>query len=55
MRSRQVTLKYNLKILGGMFLAMNIWAVKKRVEWYMEHSFDILNPDINYLENRYWN
>jgi len=53
MQSKQATLKYNLKVFGGLFLVINIWAVKKRVEWYMEHSFDILNPDIEYLENRY--
>jgi hypothetical protein len=53
MRSRQATLKYNLKVLGGFYLALNIWAVKKRAEWYMEHSFDILSPNIGYLETRY--
>jgi len=53
MQSKQATLRYNLKVFGGLFLAINIWAVKKRIEWYMEHSFDILNPDIKYLENRY--
>lgn len=36
-----------------LFVALNLWALYKRVEFYMEHSFDILNPNIDYLIDRY--
>ncbi len=43
------------KIMAGfsVFIALNAWILYKRVAFYMEHSFDILNPDINYLIERY--
>ena len=46
-------LKSRLKLFFGLFLLMNVWSYYKRVEFYMEHSFDILNPDIEYLVERY--
>ena len=42
-------------ILAGFtgFVALNVWVLWKRISFYMEHSFDILNPDIDYLIDRY--
>ena len=46
-------LKFNLKLAALLFVGWNIWALYKRIEFYMEHSFDILKPNIKYLINRY--
>ena len=42
-------------IMSGLtlFAVFNVWVLYKRVKFYMEHSFDILNPDIDYLIQRY--
>lgn len=42
-------------IMSGLtlFALFNVWVLYKRVKFYMEHSFDILNPDIDYLIKRY--
>jgi len=42
-------------LITGMsaYLVFNIWVLYKRVGFYMEHSFDILDPDIDYLIERY--
>lgn len=49
----KATLKWNLKAALLVYGVVNIWAVYKRVEFYMEHSFDLLNPNIDYLKNRF--
>lgn len=51
--SKGNTLKWYLTVGISVFVMFNIWAIYKRVEFYMEHSFDILNPDIDYLIERY--
>ena len=52
-KGRGAALKWYL--LAGLtgFTLLNVWVLYKRVEFYMEHSFDILNPDIDYLIDRY--
>ena len=42
-------------LMSGLFaiVTLNVWALYKRVEFYMEHSFDILNPNIDYIIERY--
>ena len=47
------TLKARLKLFASLFVLMNVWACYKRVAFYMEHSFDLVNPDIDYLVHRF--
>ena len=42
-----------LKLFGGLFVLMNAWIIYRRVSFYMEHSFDLVNPDIDYLVHRF--
>ena len=45
---------YQRFLLGGACLiSLFTWQTYRRVVWYMEHSFDLLNPDIEYLIYRY--
>jgi hypothetical protein len=46
---------FKWRLIAGLTLfgLFNVWALYKRVEFYMEHSFDILNPDIDYLIERF--
>ena len=52
-KSQGDKIRYNLKLFAAVFLCWNAWAVYKRIEFYMEHSFDILKPNIDYLNNRF--
>ena len=52
-KSHGKNIKWKLMSGFSLFLILNIWILYKRVAFYMEHSFDILNPDINYLIERY--
>ena len=52
-RGRGAAIKWYLISGLAAFAALNVWVLYKRVEFYMEHSFDILNPDIDYLIDRY--
>ena len=52
-KGRGATLRWYLLAGFTGFTLLNIWVLWKRVEFYMEHSFDILNPDIDYLIDRY--
>ena len=52
-RSRGQAIKWYLITGLTTYLMFNIWVLYKRVGFYMEHSFDILNPDIDYLIERY--
>jgi len=47
------TIKWYIYSGISLFVVLNVWILYKRVAFYMEHSFDILNPDINYLIERY--
>ena len=42
-----------LKLFGATFAILNAWILYKRVSFYMEHSFDLANPDIDYLVHRF--
>jgi hypothetical protein len=46
-------LKWYLLMGAGGLVGLNVLMLGMRVMWYMEHSFDILNPDIDYLIERY--
>ncbi|TNV74351.1 hypothetical protein FGO68_gene9540 [Halteria grandinella] len=52
-RGRGQALKWQLMAGVGVFVVFNVWVLWRRVAFYMEHSFDILNPDIDYIINRY--
>lgn len=52
-RSRGQAIKWYLITGLSAYLVFNIWVLYKRVGFYMEHSFDILAPDIDYLIERY--
>ena len=43
-----------LKLFAGIFIALNAWILYGRVSFYMEHSFDLPRPDIDYLIHRFW-
>ena len=51
--TRGNTLRWYIRTGLTALLAVNIWVLYKRVEFYMEHSFDLLNPDIDYIIERY--
>ena len=42
-------------VMSGLvgFGVVSTYMIYLRVTFYMEHSFDILNPDIDYLIERY--
>ena len=42
-----------LKLFAGAFILLNAWILYKRVSFYMEHSFDLVKPDIDYLVHRF--
>ena len=46
-------LKARLKLFVGLFVLWNLAVCYKRISFYMEHSFDLVNPDIEYLVERY--
>ena len=52
-KSRGSAYKWYLVTGGTLFVAFNVYMIYLRVAFYMEHSFDILNPDIDYLIERY--
>lgn len=52
-RSRGQAIKWYLITGLTGYLVFNLWVLYKRVGFYMEHSFDILDPDIDYLIERY--
>lgn len=51
--SQGQTLKWYIVAGLSGFALVNLWVLYKRVEFYMEHSFDIMNPDIDYIIERY--
>ena len=52
-RGRGTAYKFYLGVGISLFFALNCYMLYRRVEFYMEHSFDILRPDIDYLIERY--
>ena len=42
-----------LKLAAAVFVLLNSWVLYKRVSFYMEHSFDLARPDIDYLVHRF--
>ena len=47
------SLLVKIKALAALFVALNAWILYKRVSFYMEHSFDLPKPDIDYLVHRF--
>ena len=52
-KGKGLAMKWYLITGVSVFAAFNIWMLYERVAFYMEHSFDILDPDIEYLIERY--
>eukprot|EP00347_Sterkiella_histriomuscorum_P004355 403360767 len=52
-KSRGNAYKWYIRSGLTLFALLNVYMLYRRVEFYMEHSFDILNPDIEYLIERY--
>ena len=52
-KSKGQAYKWNMITGFVLFTVFNVWILYDRVNFYMEHSFDILSPDIDYLIERY--
>ena len=42
-----------IKLFIGACVVLNGWILYRRVSFYMEHSFDLAKPNINYLVHRF--
>jgi hypothetical protein len=51
--ARGNAIKWKLTTGLLVFGLFNVWMLYKRIKFYMEHSFDLINPDIEYLIERY--
>lgn len=46
-------LRVNFRLIIGSFAAMMLFSLYGSLTFYMEHSFLLTRPDIDYLVNRY--
>ena len=46
-------LKNKFILVGAGLFSISCYSIYRRFTWYMEHSFDLVNPDMEYLINRF--